>query len=770
MLIRNTATLRHCGFVLFLFIAGWNVAAFAADNEIVVVGTTPAGGLGQAVNKIPYAVQTASAADLEKSMSLDLSDFLNSSLASVSLNAAQNNPLQPDFNFRGFTASPLLGLPQGIAVYQNGVRINEPLGDAVNWDLLPESAIASISLFSGANPLFGLNSLGGALSVRMKNGFNFTDNQAEWTTGSWRRNRASVESGGNDGSWGYYLNASVFDEHGWRDLSESDAQNLYASLSWRGDEGASVDLNLQQGRSDLTGNGAAPVGLLALDRQEIFTAPDITENELDMASLNGSYYLNDLLQFSGTAFHRSNHTDSFNGDVSEYSLAELEAMRDELTGTGILSDEGINNISQRRQTSEGIDGQLLMLGEVFGRSNRLITGYSFLQGRSRFDAVAELSEMNPETRSTQGLGTGTFISEAATSIATEADTWSIYFSNTLDLSDRIALTLAGRYNNVDVQLRDRSDEHPELNGDHSFSRFNPSLGLTFALNDSSTAYLSYNEANRVPTPIELSCNEEIFVLAQEIAEATGDDPDDVEFECRLPNAFLADPPLKDVVTRNLEAGLRGNWQGLVYQLGLFHAVNRDDIIFQTTGRATGLFANVDRTRRMGLEATLAGTSGALDWFGAYSLVQASFEDHFLVRSPNHELADAGGNIAVSPGDRIPGIPRHQLKLGMDYSLGERLSLGMDGFYNSSQVMRGDESNQLGRVDGFAVLNLRASYQLNELFNVFLHISNLLDADYESFGLLGEEPDELLENLADERPYYLGPGAPRGVWIGARLQF
>ena len=104
-------------------------------------------------------------------------------MGSVSINSAQGNPLQLDVQFRGFTASPLLGLPQGLAVYQDGARINEPFGDSVNWDLLPESAVASITLAGGANPVYGLNTLGGALVVDMKTGFSYQGHELEASTG-----------------------------------------------------------------------------------------------------------------------------------------------------------------------------------------------------------------------------------------------------------------------------------------------------------------------------------------------------------------------------------------------------------------------------------------------------------------------------------------------------------------------------------------------------------------------------------------------------------
>lgn len=243
------------------------------DDEVVVVAAAPGAGTGIAAERLPFTVQGADADAFARAQSSDLTDYLGAHLGSVSINSAQNNPLQPDVQYRGYTASPLLGLAQGIAVFQNGVRINEPLGDAVNWDLIPESAIHNITLIGGSNPLYGLNTLGGALSIEMKNGFNFTGQEVEASGGSWGRAETSAESGGNNGTLGYYVNVDYFTEDGWRDLWDSDAdENIYGAGSFR-NESSRLDLGFQYGNTDLTGNGAAPVGLLAVDREAIFTAP-----------------------------------------------------------------------------------------------------------------------------------------------------------------------------------------------------------------------------------------------------------------------------------------------------------------------------------------------------------------------------------------------------------------------------------------------------------------------------------------------------------------
>ena len=817
-------------------------------EEITVIGVTPSrDGAGLPEEKIPYRVQSSTAEDIDRSQSLDISDFLRHNLASVTHNDAQNNPLQPDIQYRGFTASPLLGLSQGMSVYQNGVRINEPLGDTVNWDLLPESAIHSIDLIGGANPLFGLNTVGGALSVNMKDGFNSDGHSVEVYGGSFERIVTSAESGGNNGSIGYYANVSYFDEDGWRDESPSDALNLYGSLSYRG-EATRVNLNVQHGDSKLIGNGAIPEELLADDRDAIFTAPDITENDLIMVSLDGSHDFNDKVKLNVNFFYRENDGSSFNGDGSEFGLEfdddgmwmlveedddddddddnghdddddddnghddddddnghddddddnghdddddngngngdddddnghgddddeELEGV--ETYGDGDPSDldyVAINNTSSRRQESYGTDIQLTFLNDLMGMENQLIMGFTYYKGESTFRSETELAGLDPVTRSTVGLGAGVFVEDARTNLETETETTSFYFMNAMSLTEQLTLVVSGRLNNTLIDLQDLSGERPELNGEHDFFRFNPAVGLTFQPTDNLNVYGSYSESNRAPTPIELACNDSVYTRAQAFA----DDPDDVEFECRLPNAFLADPPLNDVVSKSFEAGVRGDIGLVNYHAGFFHTTNHDDILFQTTGRATGLFANVDKTRHLGFEGQLKGSTDNLNWFLAYTYLEATFEDEFVaVENENHPLGD---DIEVEDGDRIPGLPKHTLKLGADYLLFERLNVGFDVAYTSKKELRGNEGNDrddegfLNPVGGYAVVNLRANYQVNDNIQVFAKVTNLFDEDYESFGLLGEEPDEVaVEEFEDyESPRFVGPGAPRAGFVGIKL--
>ncbi|MEO6688071.1 MAG: TonB-dependent receptor, partial [Dokdonella sp.] len=558
-----------------------------------VVGVSPVAGTEIAAGKLPYDVQSIDDSALVRAQTLDLTDFMNRHLAGVSANSAQGNPLQPDLQFRGFSATPLLGGSEGLSVYLDGVRVNEVFGDTVNWDLIPEAAIERMSLLAGANPVFGLNTLGGAISIQTKTGFSDPGTRVEFYGGSFGRTDAIFETAGNSGVWGWYLMGNRFDEDGWRDQSPSNAKNFYGTLSWR-DDAASFDLHLGHANTDLTGNGAAPVQELARRRSSIFTAPDETANTLNLVSAQGSVAFNDASQLSFTAFHREVRTRSYNGDGSDFgACADNDEILCDEDGAPILDQDGhsvssafdaINNIGRRRQMSDGVTLQLAFDEAIGGMQNQLVVGIDGTHGRLTYDSVVEAATLQDDLRTSSN--SGVFI--AADALALRSRTRSIgeYATDTLSITDQLALTLSGRSNRTRTTIQDLSGDNPNLNGDHRFSRFNPAAGFTWQWSPAVNFYGGYSESTRAPTPVELTCADE-------------------NAPCKLPNQFLSDPALKQVVAKSWEAGLRGSLGSVDpanWHLGLFRTTNTDDILFQSTGGSQsneGFFANVGDTRRQG---------------------------------------------------------------------------------------------------------------------------------------------------------------------------
>ena len=755
----------YAGLLTLLTLPGLTFAEDAEPPGTLPTVTVIAPLLGPEMSnlKLPYFIQSSDADALSRSHSLGLADFMNSQLAGVTLNHAQNNPLQPDLQFRGFTATPLLGGSEGISVYVDGVRVNEVFGDTVNWDLIPDAAIARMDVLSGANPVFGLNTLGGALALQTQTGFSQPGTRAQYYTGDFGRQEAILQTGGHGSEWGWYLMGRNFDEDGWRDFSPSRAANLYGTLSWHRDH-AKVGLHAGRGNSKLVGNGSAPVEELAQRRTSIFTAPDETQNKLSVVSLQGSFDLAATRTLSASIYHRKVNTGSYNGDStdSEECATDDDLLCDD-DGEPILDQNGepvssdfdaINNISHRRQTSNGGTAQLSISDPVGGFDNQLVVGAEHIRGRLRFDSAVEASFLQDNLVTARD--TGVFIPAADLLVRSRTSSTGVYFTDTLSLSNRLAVTVSGRWNRIRTKIDDLTGENPDLNGRHRFSRFNPAAGATYQLTSAINLYGGYSESTRAPTPVELTCSDE-------------------DAPCRLPNQFLADPPLDQVVAHSWELGLRGTFgqedtSRVTWHAGAFTTTNTDDILFQTTGGASsneGFFANVGDTRRRGFEASLRGRllEGRLHTSASYTYLDATYRTSFLEVSANHPDADDEGIIAVNRGDRIPSLPKHGLKLAADYQLTQSLSIGGDLVSNSGQYLRSDEANLLGKIGGFTVMNLRAEVVLAKQVELFGRIDNVFDRRYETFGALGE-PEEVLPQFAD--PRFLSPAPPRAAWVGVRI--
>jgi outer membrane receptor protein involved in Fe transport len=749
------------GVVGFPVMAASEKADYSQLETVEVVADSPLMVSGVPVDKIPSPVQTVKFEQLDASQSISLADYMRWKLGSVSVNDAQNNPFQPDVQFRGFTASPMLGLPQGVSVYVNGIRFNEPFGDTVNWDLIPENAIDHVSLHSGSNPVYGLNTLGGAIAMRTKTGFSAPGHRIEVAGGSWGRHWQEVSSGWNNGSIGYFVDLKSFVEDGWRDFSPTDVKQGFGTFSWQ-DDRSRLNLTLSANDNVMLGNGAVPLQLARQDYQAIFTHPDRTNNRLFLAALDGNTWLTDHIELSANAYFRQNRIKTFNGDDSDFEPCEGEPgtlcddegeKLEDINGNEIPAPNsdrlGTNNTSFTNQRSFGGSVQSAFEHELWSMQNRLVTGGSFDEGIVHFGSDTEVATLTGD-RGT--IGTGWLVGDSRVRVNAHVRHHGLYFSDSLAITDALTATVAGRYNLSFVRLDDRYGT--ELNGFHKFDRFNPSAGLAYAFVPELMAYGNYSESNRAPTPVELTC-------------ANPDAP------CKLPNAFLSDPPLNQVVAKTWEAGFRGKFSRLLnatveWNAGLFQTENHDDIIFQSSGLLTnqGYFDNVGQTRRRGIELGLNSQWEPVKLGVNYTLLDATFRAPFEASSPNNPGADADGKIYVGKGDRIPGIPRHQLKVSADWEVIKELTVGANMIFNSGQYFRGDEANVSQPLSEYAVFNLHGEYRFNPHVALFTRIDNLFDKRYNTFGLYGEADGVLGPQYTD--PRFVGVGAPRAGWVGVKL--
>jgi iron complex outermembrane recepter protein len=727
-------------------------------------------------DKIPSNVQVLSAPDFSHTVTPDLLQSMLRALPGVALSDQTGNQFQLDLNYRGFIASPVIGTPQGIAVYQNGVRINETFGDVVNWDFIPENAINRMTLMP-SNPVFGLNAIGGALSVEMKNGFTYQGLQGEVNGGSYGRIGTSVQAGGQVGNLSGYIAADAIDDAGWRTDSPSSVRRVYIDLGARGDQ-TEFHVTFTGANNSFGAAAATPVQMLAQDWSSIYTVPQTTENQLAFLTASASWKPTDTWTYQANFYFRNfnqahvdgNGTDADNtaGDCPNPALICFPNLNGSFSNlkttsgqtvpnTGLLGSSILGEIDRTWTNTNTFGGsvQAASSEKLLGHDNNFVVGASVDRGYVQFSTTSELGTVNANQFPVV-QGVGLFIEQPSGDVAPVglgATTLyaGVYATDTFDITPRLSVTGGGRFNFAQITLTDELGNDPLLNGNHDYSHFNPMIGATYKITPGLTAYGDFAVANRAPTPLELGCANPLQ-------------------PCLIDNALVGDPNLNQVVTYTFEAGLRGrfdigtgqlNWSG-----GVYHALNTDDII-NVASPIPGheYFQNAGNTLRQGVEANANYAWDTWNVYANFTYVDATFLNSLVLSSPNNPFADANGNIFVTPGDHLTGIPDFRFKLGAEYQVNKPWKIGADLNVIGGQWIVGDESNQLPKMPAYWVVNLHSSYKITDDVEVFGLVRNLFDQHYYVYGTLFETDSFPYLNLTDPRTFV--PGMPFAAYVGVR---
>lgn len=738
---------------------------------IEVVGATPLLGSGVDRDKVPAETNVLTDKDISRDGYPQALRALNENVPGVTLDAAAGNPFQPSLFYHGFQASPLQGNPQGLAVYLNGVRFNQPFGDTVNWDLFPDIAIDRMDLV-GSNPVFGLNALGGALSVRMKNGFNYNGAEIDLLGGSFAKYQGELQYGVQSGNVAAYIAATGLHEGGWRDLQSSNLRNLYGDVGWRSDR-AELHVNVTAAETALNGPGTSPAELLAADPSAQFTAPNLIKNKYAQVSLSGSLDVTNTTSLQGVTYYDYLLQRVSNGNVpavspcndgSGFLCGMAGVFATDRAGNPIpdfLNGGPYSQLDQQTTNTNGygVSLQATNRDELFGHGNQLVAGVSFDGAGTLFSANSSIGGLAQPDR--VFAGPGIVIDQADGSIVPvrlgiSNAYYGVFFTDTIGVTPNLSANLAGRYNFAQINLSDQIGT--ALSGNHTYSRFNPAGGLSYKLLPGLTGYASYADANRTPTPAELSCA-------------------GPRNACSLANFFVGDPKLQQVVSHTIEAGLRGQFQpyegATVYSdIAYFRSTLDNDILFVNSpiqGRA--FFQNVGTTLHQGVDVSAKlKTDRLLAWI-AYSCIDATFQTGFTASSQNNPAADAKGNIQVQPGNRLPGIPNNLLKLGVDYQATDAWTVGGTGIAASGQYLFGDAANLTPKTPAYFVLNLHTTYQITPNLQFFGLIENAFNVKYYTFGTFSPTSSVFIAQApgaANPRSY--SPAAPIAGTIGIRLTF
>lgn len=748
-----------------------DVGKTASLPRVLVVGSTPLLGSDLPQDRIPVATQVLGAGDVNRTGIPSLTGALLENVPSATLNDTEGNVFEPDILFRGFIASPVAGTPQGLAVYVDGARFNDPFGDTVNWDLIAPAAIDSINL-EASNPVFGLNALGGSVNVRLKSGFSTQTGSMTAYGGSYGRRAGILEYGNQSGPWAVFVAADVTHDNGFRQTSNSDLYRLYGDLGWRNSD-AEVHLGLTVARNELGNPGATPVQALAADIANIFTAPNEVDNRYFMANLHGEYRYTDTTSLQGAAYYQRLSQYVPNGITEEVAPcgAGLLCNDDGTVVTGangqqvsdFLSGATYSGLSVQQLDSHayGVSMQLTHGALLGDHANHLTAGASYDGSDSIFSGVQLIGGFNPYTR--EFLGPGVVQdqpSEGVNPVRVQSFTsfYGVFATDVLRLAENLDLNLAARFNDARIILEDELGG--PVNGNHDYERVNPSAGISFRVAPWLQLYGSYAETNRAPTPQELSC-------------ASAATP------CSLLNFFVGDPNLQQVVAHTFEVGARGETSipsggSFRWSADLYRTKNTNDIVYETTLYNPNLafYTNAGETLRRGAEINLRYDAGRLRLTLGYAYLDATFLSPLLLDSDSNPAADANGQIQVRPGDALPGIPRHRANLVIDFALSQRWGIGAAAVEQGSVYRFGDEANLTQAMGGYTVLDLNVSFHPCDRLTLFAVINNVLNRRYDTYGSFGPVGDVPWPNVpggvSDSRT--ASPGTPGVVFGGVRVTF
>ena len=773
-----------------------SVAALAQSTEqVVVYGTLADADIGLSRDKIAGSLQSLSADQIAADHGATILGALGSQTAGVTLSDLQGNSLFQDIRFHGFEASPLQGVAQGLAVYQNGMRLNEAFGDTVNWDAVPETAIARLDIWS-ANPVFGLNALGGAVNMVMKNGFTWEGTELSAQGGSFGHGMATAQFGTTDGNLSFYGAVEGVTDGGWRLHSGSDLVRLYGDIGWKSGD-SEFHLVASGSQSSLGVVGPTPIEAVAANSKSVYTWPQTTQNRVGSLTLNAKTVLADHWRLEAAAYTRSlrqRHTDGNDGDFEGCSGTsshggqvcleddgfsappggKTAAFRDrfvimDMSGNTFAFNPSLiyGTVDRTFTDTSSVGGTIQVSSDehLFGLANYFTVGGSIDHSAIGFRSTSTLGRIFPDLSvapdsalagSGSVIRTNGSLGYAPVSLKGATGYYGLYLVDALDLTDALTVTAGVRVNTADIDTADRSGTAPELSGSHGYTHFNPLAGVSWKVADGLTVFGNYSEANRAPTPLELDCA-------------------DANRPCLLEGSLVADPPLKQVVAHTGEVGLRGILAAaggtLTWSASLFRTDSDNDIVaLASTIQGRGYFTNVAATRRQGVDLMGRFTAEGWSTYVNYSFLDATYQFPGVLASPNNPSADADGNVAVTPGRHIPLNPANSLKAGGDWEILPGLVLGAELIFTGSQYYDGDHANQNAKLPAFTTVSLHGSYEIGHGWQVFGGVDNLFDSHAASYGTYFDPDDtEGLYSTALTDPRMITRLQPVSVQLGMRIK-
>ena len=700
----------------------------------VEVGRLRAGAVPLA--RMPFSSQVVQPEALSVTSSGGISDAL-ATLPGVTLSNQTGSGSQADIRLRGFTVSPIVGVPQSVSVFVDGVRVNEADASQVHLSLIPAAAVERIELIRGPVGVFGKNSIAGALNFVTRRAEGSPTLRLEAEGGSFGSGAGTLSASGALGAFDGLVLGSYARSDGWRQLARSEELSIFAKVGWRG-ERTDAWLSYTFEADSLEGPGPLPESWLlgAPLPPDVVSSPD-DRRELQYTGGSGDAFT-PRLHFLTAKVDRE-LGDAWSLQANAFTrLADFRQTNDNLSEPDALGITDIGSVGSTVQLLHQPNDALLLAGGVEWTRNDVDIEIRELPNRIFPDVTPATTER----------------------LQTDEDNFGAFSEVWWELLPALAAYGSLRYDYVNLPVRDLLD--PGDSGENTFSELSGGLGLSAELSAGLSAFTGYGRGFRAPVILEVTCA----------------DPED---PCQLPFELGPDPPLKPVKSDTWQLGLRLDHTRTQASLVGYWAEVRDDIFNVVAEEipTRGYFTNVDKTRRTGLEASLVTAPlpavpgltvrGSLGWTRATfqspaelasPLLEEEEEDPADPPDPGEEEA---GPTEVEPGDLFPMVPELSATFGAAYRRGPA-TVSVEGSWTGRQFLIGDEGNEetFPRIDASTVVDIRAEWRLGRS-TVFAEAANVFDADYNAFGVISENGRAATEEV--ER--FLTPGMPRRLTVGLR---
>ena len=684
------------------------------------------------LTRTPFSAQLVDESELRGAAAGGVARAL-SALPGVTLTNQTGSPSQADIRLRGFAVSPIVGVPQSVSVFVDGVRVNEADASQVHLSLIPAAAIERIELVRGPVGVFGKNAIAGALNFVTRRAEGGPTVEAEVQGGSFGSAAGSLFASGTAGAFDGLVVGAYRLSDGWRQLERAEELSLFAKAGWRG-ERTDAWLSYTFEADSLEGPGPLPESWLqGAPLPADIEAPPDDRRQLQYTGGKGDAFTPRLHFVSGEIGRQL--SDAWTLQLKAFGrFADFRQTNDNLTEPDALGVTGIGSLGSSLQLLNRPSERLLLAVGLEWTRNDVDIEIHQLPNRSFPTVTPAMTEH----------------------LRTDEDNLGGFAEAWWELTPGIAAYGSLRYDWVRLPVRDLLD--PGDSGENTFSELSGGLGLSADLGGGLDAFAGYGRGFRAPVILEVTCS----------------DPED---PCQLPFELGPDPPLKPVKSDAWQAGLRwarGTTDASV--VGYWTEVHDD--IFNIVDEDTptrGYFTNLDRTRRVGLEAAITGTpvpaATGLRLHGSFGWTRATFESSAVLASPLVEEEPPPGEpvddgpTEVEPGDRFPMVPEFSATLGGSYQH-RSLTFGVEAAWTGRQYLIGDEGNEeeYPRLAASTVVDAYAEYRLGRA-TAFVELDNVLDVGYDAFGIVSENGRATPEQV--ER--FLTPGHPRRLTVGVRVR-